>query len=75
VVFARGTDNAMWHTWQDAIEGDWPAWTSLRGQFTSGPAAALYHDGRLNAFGRGIDNAIWTRWQTTPNGQWYARAS
>jgi hypothetical protein len=70
VVFARGTDNAMWHTWQNQINGDWSPWSSLGGAFTSGPAAALYQDGRLNVFGRGTDNAIWTKWQTTPNGDW-----
>jgi len=70
VVFARGTDNAIWHTWQDRINGDWHPWESLGGNWTSGPAAALYRDGRLNVFARGADNAIWTRWQTTPNGDW-----
>jgi hypothetical protein len=70
VVFARGTDNAIWHSWQDQINGNWRPWESLGGNWTSGPAAALYQDGRLNVFARGTDNAIWTRWQTTPNGNW-----
>jgi hypothetical protein len=70
VVFARGTDNAIWHTWQNHINGDWSHWESLGGDWTSGPGAALYRDGRLNVFARGTDNAIWTRWQTTPNGHW-----
>ena len=70
VVFARGTDNAIWHTWQDQINGDWHPWESLGGNLTSGPGAALYRDGRLNVFARGADNAIWTRWQTAPNGDW-----
>ena len=71
VVFARGTDNAIWHTWQEHINGNWSPWESLGGNWTSGPAAALYRDGRLNVFARGTDNAIWTRWQTTPNGDWF----
>jgi hypothetical protein len=71
VVFARGTDNAIWHTWQDQINGNWHPWESLGGDWTSGPGAALYGDGRLNVFARGTDNAIWTRWQTTPNGDWF----
>jgi hypothetical protein len=71
VVFARGTDNAIWHTWQDQINGNWHPWESLGGDCTSGPGAALYRDGRLNVFTRGTDNAIWTRWQTTPNGDWF----
>jgi hypothetical protein len=75
VVFARGTDDAIWHTWQDHINGNWSGWQSLGGTWSSGPAAALYRDGRLNVFARGTDNAIWTRWQTTPNGNWYSRAS
>jgi hypothetical protein len=74
VVFARGTDNAIWHTWQDQINGNWSPWESLGGNWTSGPAAALYRDGRLNVFARGTDNAIWTRWQTTPNGDWFIGA-
>jgi hypothetical protein len=70
VVFARGPDNGLWHTWQDQINGNWHPWESLGGSWTSGPAAELYRDGRLNVFVRGTDNAIWTRWQTTPNGNW-----
>lgn len=71
VVFAKGTDNAIWHTWQDAINGNWHPWESLGGDFTSGPAAVLYQDGRLNVFAKGTDDAIWTRWQTSPNGNWF----
>ena len=70
VVFARGADNAIWHTWQNQIDGDWNSWESLGGTWTGGAAAALYRDGRLNVFARGTDNAIWTRWQTAPNGDW-----
>jgi hypothetical protein len=70
-VFARGTDNAIWHTWQDHIDGDWHPWQSLGGNWTGGPGAAVYGDGRLNVFARDTDNAIWTRWQTTPDGDWF----
>jgi hypothetical protein len=70
VVFVRGTDNALWHRWQERPDGDWSPWTSLEGICTSGPAAALYRDGRLNVFVRGTDNAIWWKRQTSPNGDW-----
>jgi hypothetical protein len=70
VVFARGTDNAIWHTWQDAMNGDWHSWQSLGGDWTSAPAAALYKDGRLNVFAVGTDGAIWMRRQITPFGEW-----
>src|SRR5215831_7133557 len=59
VVFARGADNAIWHTWQASINGDWSTWTSLGGNCLGGPGAALYGDGRLNVFVRSTDNAIW----------------
>ena len=75
VVFARGTDNALWHTAQTAAGGAWQPWASLGGLLTSGPAAATYRDGRLNVFVRSMDNAIWTRWQTAPNGAWSEWAS
>ena len=70
VVFARGINNAIYHTAQAQMDGAWSPWTSLGGIATGGPAAALSQDGRLNVFVRGTDNAIWTRGQVTPNGEW-----
>ena len=30
-VFARGTDNALWHMWQTAPNNGWSSWASLGG--------------------------------------------
>jgi V8-like Glu-specific endopeptidase len=60
VVYARGTDNAVWHRWYD--NGAWSSWTTLNGQTTSAPSAGLDADGRLFVFARGNDNAIWNRY-------------
>jgi hypothetical protein len=30
-VFARGTDNALWHIWQTAPNNGWSSWASLGG--------------------------------------------
>ena len=34
-VFARGTDNGLWHTWWNG--GGWSGWQSLGGTLTQGP--------------------------------------
>jgi hypothetical protein len=51
-LFARGTDNALWHRWWD-LGKPWTCWQSLRGDLASAPAAAS-HDPQvvhLNALG------------------------
>src|SRR5205807_501761 len=71
-VFARGTDNALWHIWQQASHsGPWSNWASLGGGITSDPAVAVNSDGRLEVFVRGTDNALWHTWQQAPHsGPW-----
>ncbi|HEV7240784.1 MAG TPA: matrixin family metalloprotease, partial [Thermoanaerobaculia bacterium] len=71
-IFARGTDNALWHKWQTAPSaGPWSAWYSLGGVITSDPVAVSNGDGRLEVFARGTDNAVWHLWQTAPSaGPW-----
>jgi hypothetical protein len=71
-VFARGSDNALWHRSQASPgSGTWGGWSSLGGVFTSDPAAAVNSDGRLETFARGSDNAIWHRSQVSPgSGTW-----
>jgi uncharacterized protein YkwD len=64
-VFARGTDNALWHTWFD---GAWRGWESLGGALTSGPDVASWGQGRLDVFVRGLDNNLWHR--SYDNGSW-----
>src|SRR5258708_38226931 len=34
-VFARGTDNALWHIWQTAPNNGWSGWDTLGGIMTS----------------------------------------
>jgi V8-like Glu-specific endopeptidase len=73
VVFARGTDNQVWHRWQVTRNGDWSGWESLGappGGATSDPDAALNDPGGLVVFARGTDNAIWHAWQGGPDGNW-----
>jgi C1A family cysteine protease len=74
-VFARGTDNALWHIWQTSPGGGWSGWGSLGGVITSVPAVSRNRDGRLEAFARGTDNALWHIWQTAPNNGWSGWAS
>ena len=65
-VFARGTDNALWHIWQTAPSNGWSTWSSLGGVITSNVSIQRNADGRLEAFVRGTDSALWHIWQTAP---------
>ncbi|WP_433167285.1 hypothetical protein [Kribbella sp. CA-247076] len=51
-LFARGTDNALWHRWWD-LGKPWTCWQSLRGDLASAPGAASHdnHVVHLNALG------------------------
>ncbi|PQQ42115.1 hypothetical protein C6H65_05690, partial [Photorhabdus luminescens] len=61
-VFARGTDNALWHIWQTAPNSGWSGWQSLGHTITSNPAVYANADGRLEVFARGTDNTLWHIW-------------
>ncbi len=76
-VFARGTDDALWHIWQTVPHaGPWSAWASLAGGLTSDAVVSLNSDGRLEAFARGTDFALWNIWQTALHaGPWSAWSS
>jgi C1A family cysteine protease len=74
-VFARGTDNALWHKWQVAPNSSWSGWASLAGVLTSKAATGRNADGRLEVFVRGTDNALWHKWQVAPNSGWSGWAS
>jgi len=74
-VFARGTDNALWHIWQTAPNNGWSGWASLGGVITSLPTVTNDADSRLEVFARGTDNALWHIWQTAPNNGWSGWAS
>lgn len=69
-VFARGTDNALWHVWQTAANGSFSGWASLGGVITSVPAVVNNADGRLEVFVRGSNGGLYHIWQTSPNGGW-----
>jgi len=53
---ARGTDNALWHTWWSS--GSWNGWESFGGILTSGPSVTSSAPGRLDMFARGEDNSL-----------------
>jgi hypothetical protein len=58
-VFARGTNNTLYH---NRFDGRWSGWGSLGGNLTSAPAVASWSDGRMDVFARGPDLAIYHKW-------------
>ena len=68
-VFARGTDNALWHKWWAP---GWSGWESLGGVLTSAPAAESHTSNRIDVVARGTNNALylkrwapgWTSWSS-----------
>jgi len=56
-VFARGTDNALWHRWWNGLY--WSHWESLGGTLTSDPTAVARAPGVLDVFVRGTDGQLW----------------
>ncbi|HEX8651392.1 MAG TPA: matrixin family metalloprotease [Pyrinomonadaceae bacterium] len=73
-VFAKGTDNALWHIWQTAPNNGWSGWASRGGVMGSKVAAGRNQDGRLEVFVRGTDGALWHIWQHAAGG-WSGWAS
>jgi hypothetical protein len=66
VVFVRGTDGALWHTWQSET-GAWaPDWVSLGGHLTSDPAIVLSPNGALSIFARDPNGHLTHTWQQGP---------
>jgi hypothetical protein len=71
IVFARGTDNALWSNYSGLAIGTPGGWTSLGGRLTSGPAAATVPTGATYAFVLGTDNLPWMRSGIWPSlGPW-----
>jgi hypothetical protein len=66
VVFARGTDNALWSSQSSMPVVGSSGWTSLGGVLTSGPAAATVPGGTTYVFVLGTDNLPWMRSGTWP---------
>ena len=73
-VFARGSDNALWHVWQTAPNNGWSNWASAGGWIDM-LDVGRNGDGRLEVFARGADGAVWHTWQTAPNNGWSGWAS
>src|SRR5450759_1244729 len=69
-VFARGSDNAMWHKFYDGSR--WSGWASLGGSLTSAPDASSCAAGHLDVFTTGANaglyplgfNGSWGSWQS-----------
>lgn len=57
-VFARGTDNAVYHKW---FSGGWSGWESLGGGLLHplGPAAVSWGFNRIDTFVVGIDSQLY----------------
>ncbi len=71
VVFARGTDNALWYEPSILPIGNAGGWTSLGGRLASGPAAATAPGGKTYVFVLGTGNLPWMRSGTWPSlGAW-----
>jgi len=71
IVFARGTDNAMWYKESILPIGNPGGWASLGGVLTTGPAAATMPGGKMYVFVLGVDNLpyVWSG-MTPSSGGW-----
>ncbi len=71
-VFARGTDNTIWHSYQTAPNAGWVAWSSFGGNtFKGEPTAYVDAAGRLTLFAVAADGTVWRKtW--APGGTWSA---
>jgi len=70
-AFARGTDGALWHAWENSPGGSWSKWISLGGGVHA-PSAAVDADGRMEVFARGNNDALYRIEQKAPGGAWGA---
>ncbi len=71
VVFARGTDRALWSRPSALPIGPSGPWQSLGGVLTTGVTATTVTGGKTYVFGLGTDNNIWMRAGVWPSlGSW-----
>ncbi|CAM5494162.1 putative protein OS=Streptomyces paromomycinus OX=92743 GN=GKJPGBOP_00778 PE=4 SV=1 [Streptomyces rimosus subsp. rimosus] len=71
VVFVRGDDGVLWHTWQSEA-GEWaPEWVPLGGRLAGDPAVVLSPNGALSVFARDPEGRVTHTWQRGPE-QGYA---
>jgi hypothetical protein len=70
-IFYVGTNNALYHNWQTAVNGTtWAGETRFPNDSAKQIAVARNADGRLEIFYVGSNNALYHNWQTSPNGAW-----
>ena len=71
MVFARGTDNALWYKQSILPIGNPAGWASLGAGLTTAPAAATVPGGKMYVFVLGVDNLPYMWSGTSPsNGGW-----
>jgi len=58
-VFARGTNNHMYHKWWD---GQWHDWQDLGGVIIGAPAAVSWGPNRIDCFAAGTNNHMYHKW-------------
>jgi alpha-beta hydrolase superfamily lysophospholipase len=76
-VFARGTDNHVWHVWQTSPNGGWSGWLALDqgvgrdDVFGQSIAVGVNYDGRMEVFAQ-LARQKWIAhvWQLAANGGW-----
>ncbi|MBZ5575470.1 MAG: choice-of-anchor D domain-containing protein [Acidobacteriia bacterium] len=77
-VFARGSDNSLWHISQTSQGGSWSAWENLGGTLASDPAMADPNTGDgfvpAEVFAVFNDGALW-HIKTTGPGTWSSWSS
>ena len=78
-IFARGSDNTMWHVYQQPSGSTWSSWESLGRPpgvalpfGFAGDAVAQNVDRRLEVFVVAGDSEVWHIYQTRPNCCWSA---
>ncbi|MGW1280062.1 hypothetical protein ACWD4V_24335 [Streptomyces tsukubensis] len=65
-AFVRGTDGALWHTWQSE-SGAWAAdWVPMGGRLASDPSVVLSPNGALSVFARDPGGRVTHTWQRGP---------
>ena len=68
-IFARGSDNAMYHRWWNG--NNWGGWESLGGVILKDPIPVSWGANRLDVFAEGTDGAVYHRWWNGTNwGGW-----
>lgn len=70
-IFARGSNNSIWHRAQSSPNGGWGNWSDLGGlTVSSDPCVVINAGGGIEVFVRGADGNLYHRWQSAPAGSW-----